>query len=361
VRPVKLNEWAGHCDACQKPIEVGTYYEMSHHFGAGEDYGRWYYDPKWDKYRNDYAWSEEKVSEARAKGANSDLLEMAWKHLLASSWETAWHIPPRGTHGNASSAQEPSPWTKAIASHSRHAAVIAEAAYWMKHKDQSSQAYLQDIDHDGHDELILKNRLLFAVFSARCGGRLIYLFSVSRTRGKMVIGNPCDDWNWMEELNKYMEIPSNHPGALADTGHENDRYEIALIETRGDETRAILVNKKKKSEAFGLTKSLRFARDSCEIEVTYRLPQGLMNLSVECGLSPDYLRLLRFGHHHLKENGDSKIRGYSNGGVSVWVRLEDLRRTAFDEAAPREFGHGYAIQIQARKSPFTIWIGTKQT
>lgn len=360
VRPVKLNEWAGHCDACQEPIEVGTYYEMSHHFGAGEDYERWYYDPKWDRYRNYYAWSEEKVSEAAKSGADSALLEMAWKHLMASSWETAWHTPPYGTHGEAFSAQEPSPWIKAIASHSRHAAVIAEAAYWMKEKDQRSHAYPQDIDHDGDEELILKNNRLFAVFSPSCGGRLIYLFSVSGAQGKMVIGNPCDDWNWMEELNKYMEIPANHPGALADAGHENDRYEIALTETQGDETRAILVNKEEKSGAFGLRKSLRFGRDSCEIEVTYLLPRDLANLSIECGLSPDYLHLLDLGHDHLKEFRDFNIRGYSNDAVSVWVRLEDLRKTVFDEAAPREFGHGYVIQIEALDSPFTIWIGTKQ-
>ncbi len=361
VRPVKLNEWSGHCDACQKPMEVGTYYEMSHHFGAGEDYEKWYYDPKWDKYRTYYAWSEEKVSEVNARGANSALLEMAWKHLLASSWETAWHIPPYGTHGEASSAQEPSPWTKAIASHSRHAAVIAEAAYWMKHRDQTSHAYLQDIDHDGDNELILKNDRLFAVFSPSCGGRLVYLFNVSGTQGKMVIGSPCDDWNWMEELNKYMEIPANHPGALADAGYENDRCEVAFIETHDGETTAILVNKEENSQALGLMKSLRFARDSYEIEVTYQLPQDLPDLSIECGLSPDYLHLLRFGHHRLKEFRDFNIRGYSTDEVSVWVRLEDSRKTLFRDAAPREFGHGYAIQIQARESPFTIWIGTKQT
>ncbi len=361
VRPVKLNDWAGHCDACEKPIEVGTYYEMSHHFGAGEDYEKWYDDPKWDKYRNYYAWSEEKVSGASARGANSALLEMAWKHLLASSWETAWHTPPHGTHGEASSAQEPSPWIKAIASHSRHAAVIAEAACWMKEKDQSSHAYLQDIDHDGDDELILKNDRLFAVFAPSSGARLINLFSVSGTQGRMVIGNPCDDWNWMEDLNKYMEIPPNHPGALADAGHENDRYEIALIETHGDEARAILVNQEERSEAFGLIKSLRLVRESNEIEVTYRLPQSLTSLSIECGLSPDYLHLLRFGHHHLKAFGDFNIRGYSNDEVSVWVRLEDLRRALFSDVSPQKFGHGYAIQIGARDSSFTIWIGTRQT
>ncbi len=360
VHPVKLNEWAGRCDTCEIPIEVGTYYEMSRHFGAGEDYEKWYHDPKWGKYRNYYAWSEEKVSEVSAKGANPSLMKMAWKHLLASAWETAWHTPPYGTHGSNSSPQEPSPWIKAIASHSRHAAIIAEAAYWMKHKDQTSRAYLQDIDHDGEDELILKNDWIFAVFSPACGGRLIYLFSVSGIRGKMIIGNPCDDWNWMEELNKYMEIPANHPGALADAEHENDRYEVALLETRGDRTRVVLINREEKNEAFNLKKSLKFGPKSNEIEVTYQLPGGLKNLSIECGLSPDYLHLLRFGQYRSRAIRDFNTRGYSINGVSVWVRLKDSRKTIFDDAAAREFGHGYAIRIQVRKSPFTIWIGTDQ-
>lgn len=359
IHPVKLNAWPGRCDGYKKPIDVGAYYEMSHHFGAGEDYEKWYYDPNWDKYRNYYAWSEGKVSDDSAKGADPSLLELAWKHLLASSWETAWHVPPYGTHGNPATAQEPSPWARAVASHSRHAAVIAEAAYWMTHKDGTSHAYSEDIDQDGDDELILKNDRLFAVFSPRWGGRLIFLFSVSGDEGKLVVGNPCDDWNWMEELNKYMEIPANHPGALADAGYENNRYEVAIIENSGDEAKAVLINKEGDSPAFGMMKSLRLARAGSEIEVTYELPRILTNLSLECGLSPDYLQLLRSGRQGLKEFRSLGARGYSNQEVTVWVRLKDLKNTFFSESAPREFGHGYAIRIQAWVNSFTIWIGAK--
>jgi Glycosyl hydrolase family 57 len=361
VRPVKLNEWTAQCDACQKPIEVGSYFEMSHYFGAGEGYEKWYYDPKWEKYRRYYAWSERKVKNLNAKGADPALLEASWKHLLASSWETAWHIPTYGVHGEVSSARGPSPWAKAIASHSRHAAVIGDAAYWMKHKDRKAHAYLDDIDHDGHKELILKNHMLFAVFSPLYGGRLVYLFRISGREGKMVIGNPCDDWNWMEELNRYMETPPNHPGALAEVGHENDRYQVVIAESPGKETRAVMVNKQEGSQAFGLEKSFRLLWDKNEIEATYQLPQDLPYLSIECGLSPDYLNLLRFGGSSVKAFGNFDIRGYSNNGVSVWVRLADSTKAIFSEATPRKFGHGYAIQIRARSTPFTVWIGTRQT
>jgi starch synthase len=267
--------------------------------------------------------------------------------------------PPYGVPSEVSSSHEPSPWAKAIASHSRHAAVIGEAAYWMRHKDRGAHAYLQDVDDDGHEELILRNDRLFAVFSPSYGGRLVYLFKISGHRGQMVIGTPCDDWNGLEELNKYMGSPPNHPGALAEVRHENDRYRVVVTESCGNEARAVLVNKEEGGQVSGLEKSFRLHRDKNEIEVAYQLPRDLPYLSVECGLSPDYFHLVRFGRNSLQATGDSNLRGYSNNGVSVWVRLGDPTQTVFSETIPREFGHGYAIQFRALKSPFKVWIGTR--
>jgi len=359
VHPVKLNEWTVRCEASQEPVEIGTRVETSSRFGQNENPEEWYSDPGLEKYRRYFAWSQGKVMELSALGADPGLLEMAWKHLLASSWETAWHAPRCSAQDKGSFFYEPSRWARAIASHSRHAAVIVQAAYWMKHKDQRAHAYLADLDDDGHEELILKNDRLFAVFSPSYGGRLVYLFKIGGRRGKMVIGNPCDDWNWIEELNKYMEMPPNHPGALAEVRHENDRYEAVIIEPCGTEARAVLVNKEESSQVIGLEKSLKLQRDKNEIEVVYQLPQDLPNLSVECGLSPDYFHLVRLGRDSLKATGDVSARGYSNNGVSVWVRLGDPTQTVFSETTPREFGHGYAVQFKALNSPFTVWIGTK--
>jgi len=364
VRPVRLNGWASsHCTKCQRPIEVGSYFELCDDFGAGEGYDRWYFDPKWDRYRNYFAWSEGRVVDLGLLGADSALLEMAWKHLLVSGWETAWHTPTYGVHGGEGFAiDEPTPWSKAIASHSRHAAVIAEAAYWMKHREAIACAYLYDIDNDGHQELILKNERLFAVFSPLCGGRLIYLFSLDGTHGKMAVGNPSDDWNWQEELNHYMKKPPNHPGALADSGYVDDRYEATVTGCRGDEAGALLVNQQEGSQAGGLEKSIRLARGENEIEVTYHLPAHLTDFSIECGFSPDYLHLLRNGRCAIKEFGDGTRRGYANNGTSVWVRLADPATAEFyGDEKPREFGHGYAVRVRALNTHFAIRLGTKQT
>lgn len=362
VRAVKLSDWVSeHCYICQKPLEVGSYFEMSKGYGAGEDYEKWYRDPKWDKYRKCYSWSEDSVTDATSKGSDPALIEVAWKHILASAWETAWHTPSSGVHGDTYSGDVPSAWSKAIASHSRHSAVIAEAAYRMKNRKRGAYAYIEDIDNDGHEELILRNEQVFAVFSPLYGGRLIYLFDIGGTQGKMTVGNPSDDWNWQEELNKNMKTPANHPGALSDMGYEDDRYEAVVTASGGDKVEAVLVNKRKKSQAFGLRKTLRLRRNKNEIEVTYQLPPDLPGLSIECGFSPDYLHLLRFGRRSLKEFTGLNVRGYSNNGAAVWVRLGDSARSVYDSYAQvREFGHGYAIRIRALTSPFTIWVGTKK-
>ncbi len=360
VRPVRLSEWAAeHCDICMKSLETGSYFEMSRGFGAGEDYEKWYHDPKWNRYRNYYSWSEGRVIDAASKGADPALIETAWKHLLASAWETAWHTPSSGVHGDSRSEEIPSPWSRAIASHSRHSAVIAEAALRMKDRKSKSYVYMADIDNDGHEELIIGNELVLAVFSPRHGGRMINLFFIGGSQGKMVVGNPGDDWNWQEELNKSMETPANHPGALTDIGYADDRYETVVTLSGGGKAEAVFVNSRKSSKAFGLRKMIRLGRGKNEIEVKYQIPQSLTGLSIECGFSPDYLNLLRFGRGPLREYAGLNVRGYSNNGIAVWLRLADPIKTVYDGYThPRAFGHGHAIKIRVLTSPFTLWIGT---
>jgi starch synthase len=361
VRPVKLSEWASASRvAGVKRIDMGTFVEMSNHFGAGEGYEKWYFDPQWDVYRSYYSRSEERVKVLSTLGADPPLIELAWKHLLASSWETAWHTSPPGFCANAAVRAEPSPWVRALASHSRHAAVIAEAAFWMRHRDDEAHAYTFDIDNDGEEELILKNDKLFAVVSPQWGGRLVYLFSVDGRQGKMVVGNPCDDWNWMEELNKYMEVPANHPGALTDVGYEHARYDTVIEIAHGMDVRAKLIARATGDMAGKTVKVLTLAFGSPEMAVTYQLPQQVPPLTIECGLSPDYLHLLRCGGRFFSEFRGPMVWGLGSNGVTVWLRLDDGGSTIFDEASIRNFGHGLAIQLKACSDRFTIWIGTRQ-
>jgi len=181
--------------------------ELANHFAAGEGYEKWFFDPRWDRYRECFSWTERRVQQFSLSGADPALIDLAEKHLIASSWESAWHTPPEGPFGNPDCYGQPSPWIQALGSHCRHAAVIGEAAYWATHHDEQAHVTLYDIDADGEDELVLKNDKLFAVISPRWGARLVALFKLEGSQGKMVIGNPSDDWNWMQELNRFMEVP----------------------------------------------------------------------------------------------------------------------------------------------------------
>lgn len=357
IRPVKITDWsASSRTPAARTIDTGTYVELANHFHAGEDYGKWYHDPQWKQYADYFSWSEARVKHFVALGADPSLMDLAHKHLLASSWETGWHTPHTGPHGSADGSGTPNPSMKAVASHSRHAAVIAEAAFWMKHKDGLSHAYLQDIDADGEQELVFKNQQLFCVFSPRWGGRLVYLFAVGGSRGIMVVGNPSDDWNWMEELNKYMEVPPNHPGALADTGFENDWYATTILNSDGARVSAQLTHDKAGTAGQGLAKDIVLeSYEANKLVVTYTLPDSLNGLGIECGLSPDYLNLLRYGRSIMLSSESSSCRGFHTGEAAVYVH-KNGGGVEWKKVSSEEFGHGARIAMYSEERQFTLSI-----
>jgi glycosyl hydrolase family 57 len=359
VQPVKLTEWtAGNKPAGEKAIDPGAYAELVNEFKAGETYDNWYFDPRWTPYRQSYTWSENKVRELESQGADPSLIDLAWKTLLATTWQTAWHTPQTGAHGLRSSDGGPSAWAKAIASHSRLAAIIAEAAYWMRHKDDLCHACLRDLDQDGNPELILTNDSLFAVFSPQNGGRLVYLSTIRNPPGRLVIGNPIDDWNLLEDLHAYMDTPPNHPGALSDVGFEHDNYSVITRLRDGDIACATLRNDKKNSPGYGIEKTVTLRRDQSTIRVDYALPESLTDLSTEIGFSPDYLQLLRAGQASVDEFSPTEsVRGWVNNNVTVGVRL-DGASAFWDRPRQDTFGHGFLLRVTAVRN-FALWIGAE--
>jgi hypothetical protein len=343
--------------AIARRIDVGTFLELANHSAAGEGYEKWYFDPQWDRYRDYFSWAEKKVEQCSLSGADPCLIDLAEKHLLASTWETAWHTPSEGPFGDPESNGHPSPWIRALGSHSRHAGVIAEASYWATHHDGKAHAGSYDIDADGEDELVMKNDKLFAVISPRWGGRLVALFSIESPQGKMVIGNPCDDWNWMEELNRFMEVPANHPGGLTDLGMENDLYEVAKTvvddTTVGVELRNIQAN----SMGYGLIKRARLSQGEARIELGYSLPHSLKNVSVDFALSPDYLSLLRGGRSLLKPFAEGEARGWSANSTAVWVSPEQGASIQWSEPYRNEAGHKATLRVSSSDNVFALSIG----
>jgi Glycosyl hydrolase family 57 len=362
IQPVRICDWAANSNpAAPRSIDVGTFLELANHSAAGEGYEKWFFDPQWDRYRDYFSWSEGRVQRFALSGADPALIQLAEKHLMASSWESAWHTPSEGPFGNPDSYGHPSPWIQALGSHSRHAAVIGEASYWATHHDGLAHASLYDIDADGEEELVFKNDKLFGVISPRWGGRLVALFSLEGPQGKMVIGNPSDDWNWMQELNRYMEIPPNHPGALSDLGHEHDAYEARIVCADAATVDIKLHNVQVGSAASGLTKRIRLNQGEACFEVHYSLPERVKKISVDLALSPDYLNLLRHGRALLKPFKENGARGWSAGSTAVWICEQDGGPLSWSEPFPNESGHKASFRVSTSNREFTFSIGVSRS
>jgi len=191
---------------------------------------------------------------------------------------------------------------------------------------------------------------MFAMLSSRWGGRLISLYYLGPQCAAMVVGNPCDDWNFLEHLNRFMNVPRNHPGAFADVEFENDRYACEITQ---DENRVavVLTNVEPGSRANGLRKTYEITNEA-ELCVTYSLPASLDNLSVECGLSPDYLSLLRHGSTIMTPLKAEGARGYSTRGISV--ALEPDTHAAWEEPLQDWIGHGRTLRVACPRPEFQL-------
>jgi hypothetical protein len=351
LQPVKLTEWASRTSVSNtRRIERGTFRELAVEFDAGEAYERWYLAPDWAPYRGYFSWAESKVKEAVRQGGAPCLLELADKQLLVANWETAWHTPSTGPHGDPSTNGHASPWARALTSHSRLAAVTAEAAVWKKVRDGGCHAELRDIDNDGEIELVLRNDSLFAVVTPKWGGRVVSLFSLAGARGAMVVGNPCDDWNWMEELNRYMDVPRNHPGAFADVGLEHAEYPAEIVQNSPD---CAIVRLSGES---GVRKQFEIRAHSGFLHVKYALPRRMPRISTEFALSPDYLEILRCGSSCLEAFDHGAVRGFRNGTVSVSVRLHGA---GWERPWQERCGHACMLRAGSSERSFQIDIGAE--
>jgi Glycosyl hydrolase family 57 len=358
IRPLRICDWAAIAKpAAARPIDVGTFFELANHFAAGEGYEKWFFDPQWDRYREYFSWSERRVEQFSLSGADPALIDLAEKHLIASSWESAWHTPPEGPFGDPDYCGQPSPWIQALGSHSRHAAVIGEAAHWATHHDEQAHAKLCDIDADGEDELVLKNDKLFAVISPRWGGRLVALFNLEGPLGNMVIGNPSDDWNWMQELNRFMDVPPNHPGALSDLGFEHNTYRASIHCACGATVDIELENVEEGSMARGLTKRIHLSHGESRLEVRYAVPESVGAITVDFALSPDYLNLLRYGRALLTPFERGGLRGWSANSTAVWVRGGEGGPLSWSRPFGDDTGHKASLRISTFSKKFAISIG----
>jgi starch synthase len=355
VAPVRLDAWLErHPPGEERHLEGGTFFELARGWRdcAGEDYHGWARSTAWSKYHHHFTVAEEAVKEAERQGAEPALLALAWKHLLASAHETAWHDA-----SDRSDARAPAHWARAVASHSRACLPIAAAARGLRGGGWEPTAELADLDADGTDEVLLRGRDLSAVITARHGGRIVYLFHRALAGGVLSVGNPTDHWNWQEGLNRYMDVPRNHPGALADVGFEHDRYAVAELGTGDGFAFARLLNVEEESPLRGTLKSLLLPASAPVLVVCYQLAEHLNGLVTESCLSPDYYSLLRRGRETLRAREGPGRRGFSNGGVTVWIGLADDEATAWAAPDQPDAGHGLNLRVRSHDLHFHLLIG----
>ncbi|MGY1663003.1 glycogen/starch synthase [Geodermatophilus sp. SYSU D00705] len=352
LAPVPLPTWLRERrrDPGTRVLQRGTFVELAHDWHAGEDYRGWSEDEAWRPFRDHLARARQAVARAESVGAEPRLTALAWKHLLASGYETAWHDTDHP-------GRPPAAWAKAVASHARAATVLAAAARWLGQPLRPVGAALVDVDEDGTDELVVHNRRLFAVLAPEHGGRLVYLACRDRDGGVLVVGNPTDDWNRQEDLNRYMDAPANHPGALADGGAVHDRF-AATVRLEDDAVRVDLVDVEDASPSAGLRKQILLDEDAAVLLVRYDLPPTMTGAVVDTCLSPDYYSLLRFGAGAVHRQGGACWRGARTGRVGAWVALAPDESTCFGEPPGPHPGHGVLVRVQAATDSFHLVVGT---
>ncbi len=320
----RLDELPAPAPTDVRPVEQGTYFELAHLHGAGDDYTGWGQDPRWLPYARRVAAVERELVQAE-QGRDVDAL--AERLLLVAQHETGWQdLTPDG--------RAPAPWARATAAHADDARPVLHAGRWAALGGCTPSASLRDVDGDGEVELVLADRALWCAVSPRYGGRVSLLAARDGADARVVVGNPLDHWNFQEELHRFMQQPPAHPGGLGARDAENEPWEVLPPETTDGAVRA----------------ELRRGRDVRRLAlVDGHLAlcwQGEGETTVESLLSPDYLASLREGSRGTRTDGGDGWASVTAGGRTTWA--------AWDASAARAeprctlAGHGALVAVRGQ-------------
>lgn len=324
LHPVDLDDWCNQVEPERElELEAGTYFELAHHHGAGENYHRWSKDRRWQPYAKRLERVEIAVEQAEQDGADPYLCELAERLLLLGRHETAWQDP------DAEGGRAPAPWACATAAHASDALPVLAAARWAAFPGKHGlRVLVTDIDEDGEDEVVMSNDRLFAVLSPRHGGRLTLLVTrgddadeSDGRRGVVLVGNPADHWNFQAELGKHMDEPPNHPGALAVLGTENHRHGLGRVEVTEHFALVELIDVEPGTDR-GLSKRILLS-DTASSLVAGVWRGGLPGeLRTAVALSPDYLGLLKGGRRSVSVANGNAWWSVSSAGTNAWVAYD---------------------------------------
>ena len=87
--------------------------------------------------------------------------------------------------------------------------------------------------------------------------------------------------------------------------------------------------------------------------VRYQSP--INALQIDCGFSPDYLRLLRNGAGELKPVRTPRIRGWKTPDVAIW--LKPVHGVDWEDLEQDSFGHGRLLRMGLRTREGAVALG----
>ena len=350
VEVVELDSWLDrHRFPERGAVPAGSYYELELEWGASADFTGWSQDPQWSPYaellgsvQTMIATAEDQLSWHRGAG---ELLTLAWRVLMIGQHETAWRDPVFGCLDG--SQRHLAPWVRATAAHAALARPLVKAAYWAADGGCTARAEQTDIDEDGETELILADRRMWCVISPQRGARLTLMCHRDNTGCAVIVGNPADDWNYQEELHRFMDQPAAHPGALSHRDDPHEQWSVLRTHTR----HGVAVDLYRKGDtAWGRR---------------YALVDGIPGLvvclrDVEPGsvldnfLTPDYLHALTHGDRGQPLTG-RQLAGRRHGQRWSWLGFDPAQATATpDDSAA---GHGHLLGVRTAGTSAELIIG----
>lgn len=363
LRAVQLDEWCdGHPATQEIDPEPATYYELAHQHGAGEDYQNWARDPRWTSYADRLAGVDAAVQAAVDARPGSPLVQLADRLALIGHHETAWQDRDPGGQGTA-----PAPWARATARHAAEALPLVMADAWFEGQMMGMRALLDDVDGDGHDELVLAGNRLFAVIRPRWGGRLTTL--VRRDRDGQIgvlVGNPVDHWNFQEDLGRFMDQPCMHPGALGVVGSEHSAFHVTRLDVVDSVIVAVLEEVVDTEIPFGESGRLRLAvtleQEADALGACWSRLGTPGELSVRNAICPDYHAVLRGGRQAVRLEHTPRLAGAWLDGVSstvprAWVGVGDQPDVVLDPASFGQAGHALEVNVHCAGRHLDLVVG----
>ncbi len=203
---------------------------------------------------------------------NNNISQAGWYVLMTNLHETAWHDGMGG---------EISGWELKYSGHMKNAMIYAEASHWANGEYASATgAYLDDIDNDGYDEMIIHNDRVFAVFEG-IGGRATNIFSKGSDYNFSIVG--VDNAYWAGTEADYNDV--NHVALLSDVGpnYQHSLYGMQIVQGGGTTVEVEFTYQ-------DLKKTVRLTSGQPYLDIIYEV--GASTQYVQNGYSPGLVDLV---------------------------------------------------------------------